>query len=167
MQKDKGKIVAVFCVLIAVLLLLSGCGQGKTLKVGMFDLNEAMLASSDRFCEMKYASGSDSDPKKLLKSVSDIDPSKVDDFFISYASNGSRNADEIVVLQLKSKSDVSEAKASLKRHVEYRKSIYEVYDPTQSAKISSYSIVSFENIVCLIVADDVKTVENAFYGFLR
>ena len=160
------KSAALLCIVLSALCMTS-CSGGGNSDVSMYDLSKAMLASSDRFRDMSYVSSEDKDAKRLLKNVSDIDYSKVDKFFISYATNGSKNADEIVVIQLKSKKDVSEAKASLEKHLETRKSLYATYMPSQSPKILRGRIIAYNNIVCLIVADDTDSVEKAFYEFVR
>ena len=164
-----GRINRVFKVSVCILaaLLLISCSDGKNSDVSMYDLHSAMMSSSQRFRDMEYVSSEDKDAKKLFKNVSDMDYSKVDKFFISYASNGSKNADEIVVIQLKSKKDVNEAKTSLNEHLENRKSLYATYMPSQSPKLMKGKLLVYNNIVCLVVADDMKNVENAFYDFLQ
>lgn len=161
------KAVALLCVITAAMCLVS-CSHGSdTLDISMYDLSKAMLASSDKFGDMSYVSSDDSDKEKLFKNVSDMDYSKVDKFFISYATDGSKNADEIVVIQLKSNDDVTVAKDSLNKHLEYRKSLYATYMPSQSSKLLKAKVIAYSNIVCLIVADDVGSAEDSFYKICK
>ena len=161
---DFKRVIAVICVLVTALCLTS-CSSGGNADASMYDLSKAMLSSSQKFRDMSYASSDDKDAKKLLKNVSDIDYSKVDKFFISYASNGGKNADEIVVIQLKNKKDAAEAKESLNKHLETRKSLYATYKPSESPKLLKARVITYNNIVCLIVADETDSVEKAFYGY--
>ena len=154
-------------VLILVLLVLSACSSNGTVAINsMFDLSKSMLEACE-FKEMSYASSEDADAKSLLKNVSDIDYSKVDKYFISYATSGSKNADEIVVIALKNQKDTKEALDSLNKHLEYRKSIYATYDTSQSSKLLAAKTFSYKNIACLIVADDASAVEKAFYDYIK
>ena len=164
-MKTSKKASLLFLALIC--LVLSACAGGDNLKLSMFDLSREMLDSSSKFKEMSYASSEDQEPEKLLKNVSDIEYSKVSAFFISYASNGSKNADEIVVIEMKNAKDAKEAQSSLEKHLEYRRNLYASYDPSQSSKLLAGKVFSFKNVACLIVADDVKKVEDAFFGFIK
>ena len=158
--------LAMLCIALAAATLTS-CSGGGNADASMYDLSNAILKSSDKFGDMSYASSEDNDKEKLFRNVSDMPYSKVDKFFISYASDGSKNADEIVVIQLKSKKDISDAKASLSKHLESRKSLYATYMPSQSPKLLKGKIITYNNIVCLIVADDVNSAEEAFFNYFK
>ena len=106
---------------LTVALTAVSCGGTETREVSMFDLSRAMLAAAT-FEDMSYVSSADDGAEDLIANVSDIDYEKVRSFFIAYASDGMGNADEIVVISVKNASDAAEAKASLDRHLESRKS---------------------------------------------
>jgi hypothetical protein len=114
---------------------------------------------------MKYASSSDTNPDDLLAHVSNIDSSKVKAFFITYASNGTGNADEIVAIQVKKKSDLNEAASSLKIHLDTRKTLYATYDKTQMPKLEKAKVLTRGTLAILMVSDDVEKMEAAFYTF--
>ena len=153
------------CVLLALIFTVS-CGGAQGRDVSMYDLSRAMLGATE-FGEMSYVSSSDKDPADLLENVSDIDYSKVRSFFIAYAKEGKGNADEIVVIAVKDPADVTEASASLERHLAARKSMYATYDPTQSEKIGAGVVFTRDNLAVLTVSGDNGAVRAAFDGFIN
>ena len=90
---------------------------------------------------------------------------KVKAFFITYAANGTGNADEIVAIQVKKKADLNEAAASLRIHLDTRKTLYATYDKSQTPKLERAKVITRGNLVILIVSDEVDKIENAFYRF--
>ena len=146
--------------------LLNACENSPSPDISMYDLSRAMLDAAE-FQEMSYVSSADNTPEDLFANVSDLSYSKVDSFFIAYASNAKGNADEIVVIALKKQTDVSEAVASLTRHLSARQSIYATYDPTQSKKLENATVLSKDNFAVLIVSDDSRSVYTAFESFLK
>ena len=62
--------------------------------------------------EMLNASSAEKDAEDKFSHISDMDYKKVDSYFVSYSSDGHK-ADEIVVIAVKDKADVDEAKESL------------------------------------------------------
>ncbi|MBQ7726802.1 MAG: DUF4358 domain-containing protein [Clostridia bacterium] len=160
------KLVSLFASCALVLVALSGCGERATRKISMYDLSRAMLDAGD-FKQMSYASSSDQEPQDLFANVSDLDYGKVESFFISYASDGNGNADEIVVIRVNSTKNLQEAVLSLKKHLETRKSLYATYDPTQSEKLSNGIVFSQEDFAVLIVSDGNDQVHAAFNAFLK
>lgn len=154
-------------VLLSALILcglLVSCGDDAE-EISLFDLHGALVEFTGHPDEMKYASSSDKNPEDLLAHVSNIDYGKVKAFFISYAANGTGNADEIVAIQVKKKADLNEAAASLRIHLDTRKTLYATYDKTQVAKLEKAKILNRGTLVVLMVSDDVDKMEAAFYRF--
>lgn len=155
-------------ILSAVLLcgLFVSCGDDAE-EISMYDLNKALVGFTSEPDNMKYASNSDSNPQDLLAHVSNIDYGKVKAFFISYAADGTGNADEIVAIQVKKKSDLNEAAATLKTHLETRKTLYAAYDKSQLPKLEKSKVFTRGTLAILMVADDSDKMEAAFNDFFR
>ncbi len=156
-------------VVLSVFILcgwLTACGD-EVEEVSMYDLNHAMLEAAGNPEDMKYASSADANPQDLLAHVSNIDYGKVKGFFISYAADGSVNADEIVVIQVKKKADLNEAAASLRIHLDTRKTLYATYAKEQMPKLEKARVFTRESLAVLIVCDKPDQVENAFHQFLN
>lgn len=155
-------------ILSAVLLcgLFVSCGDDAE-EISMYDLNKALVGFTSEPDNMKYASNSDPNPQDLLAHVSNIDYSKVNAFFISYAADGTGNADEIVAIQVKKKSDLNEAAATLKTHLETRKTLYAAYDKSQLPKLEKSKVFTRGTLAILMVADDSDKMEAAFNDFFR
>ena len=107
------KILSMILIFSTALMLLSGCGQQTSDTVSMYDLRQTMEAADSSLPEMLCASNSDDDPDEKFANVSDMDYKKVESFFISYAKEGGK-ADEIVVIAVKDKNDVDEAVKALR-----------------------------------------------------
>jgi len=158
------KITAVVLSALVLCGVFVSCGD-ETDEISMYDLNQALVEFTGHPDEMKYASSSDNHPEDLLAHVSNIDYGKVKAFFISYAANGAGNADEIVAIQVKKKADLNEAAASLRIHLDTRKTLYATYDKTQVTKLEKAKVLSRGTLVILMVSDDVDKMEAAFYRF--
>lgn len=158
------KTIALLVASLAALTVLVSCG-GKTETVSMYDLNKAMSAVVS-LSDMKYVSSADGNAEDLFANVSDMDYGKVKAFFINYAADGKGNADEIVAIQVKNKSDVTEAAASLNAHLEKRRALYATYDKSQVDKLSHGQVVTKNDVAVLIVTDNPDKAKDAFYDFL-
>ena len=158
----------IIVLLTAVLLALTLCACSSTPKsdVSMFDLSRAMLSAVE-FGEMSYVSSADSNAKDLFAYLSDMDYSKVEQFFLSYAKDGKGNADEIAVVQVKNKKDLDEAVKTLNAHLQKRINLYRTYDPTQSAKIEKGEVFTESGLAILIVSDNNAAVKSAFLSALK
>lgn len=158
---------SVSIIIVLLTICLCACSGGAKEKVSMYDLKTAMANATDKFSDMTYASSEDSDSQSIFANISDMDYSKVDSFFIYYATNGTGNADEIAVIQVKNSSDVQAAKQSLQAHLEKRTALYSTYDKTQLKKLNSAKIVVQDNCAALIVGDESEKISDAFYGFFK
>ena len=160
------KIAALVVSVLMLCGILASCGDDAE-EISMFDLNQALVEFTGNPDDMKYASSSDTNPEDLLAHVSNIDYGKVKAFFITYASNGTGNADEIVAIQVKKKSDLNEAASSLRIHLDTRKTLYATYDKTQIPKLEKARILTRDKLAILMVSDDVEKMEAAFYRFFN
>ena len=150
---------------VLLMMLLVACGGGSK-PVSMYDLNKAMSGAVS-FSDMKYVSSQDAEPDDLFSNVSDMDYGKVQGFFIFYAAKGAGNADELVAVQVKKSADLPEAVASLKAHLEKRRTLYATYDKTQVKKLEEGRVLSEGDVAALIVADEPEKIEKAFHNFFR
>lgn len=160
------KITAVILSAVMLCGILSACGDDAE-EISMYDLNQALVGFTGDPDSMKYASSSDSNPEELLSHVSNIEYSKVKAFFITYASNGTGNADEIVAIQVKKKSDLNQAADSLRSHLETRKTLYAAYDKNQLPKLEKAKVFTRGTLAILMVSDNSDKMEAAFYGFFK
>ena len=103
----------------------------------------------------------------VSKAISDMNYSKVNSFFIYYATNGTGNADELAVIEVKDSSDLSEARKSLEAHLETRKSLYSTYDKSQLKKLEAARIATNGNCAALIVGDEADKISDAFQNFIN
>lgn len=160
------KITAVILSAVMLCGILSACGDDAE-EISMYDLNQALVGFTGDPDNMKYASSSDSNPEELLSHVSNIEYSKVKAFFITYATNGTGNADEIVAIQVKKKSDLNQAADSLRSHLETRKTLYAAYDKSQLPKLEKAKVFTRGTLAILMVSDNSDKMEAAFYGFFK
>lgn len=148
-------------VLLAVLaVFLCGCQKNSTV-VSMYDLRQKMEAADDSLPEMMYASSLDDDAEDLFTNISDLDYSKVDSFFVSYAKEGGK-ADEIVVIAVKDINDTKEAKKSLEMHKENRHKLLEQYEPKEVSRIDDGVIFTHGQYAVLIISEHSDAVRKAF-----
>lgn len=159
----KKRIVLIIAAL-AALVMVASCGAA-TEKISMYDLNKAMTAEVS-LSDMRYVSSADDNAEDLFAQVSNMDYGKVNAFFVNCPVNSKGNADELVVIQVKNKSDLAEAKASLDAHLEKRKALYATYDKSQLDKLSRGRVVTKGSAAALIVSDDADKIEKAFYDFV-
>ena len=157
----KGAAAVVMAAVLLCLPLVS-CGE-KPADIDMYDLCKTMSGASDKWQEMKYVSSEDNSPAELLENISDMDYAKVNAFFIYYAAEGAGNADEIAVIQVKNKADLTEAADSLTAHLQKRKSLYATYDRSELAKLEKGRVVTKNGMAALIVADDADQIEDIFF----
>lgn len=153
------KIVSVL--LAFVVLLQCGCSNNQVSDtVSMYDLRQAMEAADTSLPEMLIASSADEDAQNLFSYLSDMDYSKVDSFFLSYAKEGT--ADEIAVVAVKDIKDIDEAKKSLEAHRESRRKLLDQYEPEEVRRIDDGIIFTNAQYAVLIICNDTNAVRAAF-----
>ena len=162
----KNIIKTALCILTAALVFSSCTSAGDSPQISMYDLRNAMIQGVE-FGDMTYVSSSDGDAEKSFGYLSDMDYSKIESFFMYYASDGAKSADEIAVITVKDGEDPAEALSSLKDHLEYRKSLYRNYGADQLPKLERAVTVSRGNCAALIVCDDNPAVRAGFENYLK
>ncbi len=153
--------------MICVVASLCACSAQKAQEISMYDLKNAMAAATDKFSDMTYASSEDSDAENIFSNISDMSYSKVKAFCIYYATNGTGNADEIAVIQVKSKGNLSQARKALEAHLEKRKSLYSTYDKSQLKKLEGARIAVSSDCAALIVGDEADKISDAFQAYFK
>ncbi|MBR3737628.1 MAG: DUF4358 domain-containing protein [Eubacterium sp.] len=161
------KVLSFAVIVLALAAILSACSSKPAKEISMYDLKNAMAGATSRFSEMTYASSEDSDKENIFTHISDMNYSKVNSFFIYYATNGTGNADELAVIEVKDSSDLSEARKSLEAHLETRKSLYSTYDKSQLKKLEAARIATNGNCAALIVGDEADKISDAFQNFIN
>ena len=146
-------------------LCLTLCSCGKTKEISIYELQEKMMKADVNVPKMLVVSSSDSDAETKFAYLSDIDYSKVSSYFLAYAADGM--AYEIAVICLRDKSDISDAKISLRKHLESRVNLYKTYEPTQTRRAEEALIIHRNNYIVLIMCDDTDAVKAAFEEFLK
>ena len=149
--------------------LMSSCTAAKnggSESVSMYDLSKEMVQADGSLAEMSYASSQDSNAEDEFSRISGMDYGKVDSFFVSYATDGSASADEIVVIAVKNIEDAPEAEKSLKDHLDYRMSLYRTYGAKQIPKLEKAEVFTSGNYAVLIVAGNPGSIRSAFNGFI-
>lgn len=163
----KSVLIPVAFLLLAVCLCACSGKNNSEKKVSMYDLKNAMTAATDSFGDMTYTSSEDPNPDEIFENISTMDYSKVDSFFIYYATEGKGNADEVVVIQVEKSDDLIEAKKTLEAHISNRSALYATYDKSQLKKLEAAQIETEGNCVALVVGDDAAKVMNAFHEFFK
>lgn len=157
--------------LVSVLTLLiacAGCGSGKNAQntVSMYDLRTAMEAADPDLPEMLNASSTEKDAEDNFSNISDMEYKKVDSYFVSYSSDGHK-ADEIVVIAVKDKADVDEAKESLTKHQQDRYNLLQSYEPKQVSRIQDGLIFTEGQYAVLIITNHNDDVRKAFEDAIK
>ncbi len=160
------RIISIISLILIAVLIFSSCAKDAA-NVSLYDLKDRMVSSTDKFGEMKYASSSDDGAESIFRNISEMDYSKVEAFFVYYAADGTGNADEIAVIQVKSKSDAALARAALEKHIETRRALYATYDKSQLTKLDNVKYMAYGNVVGAVVADDADAVSTAFYNYFN
>jgi hypothetical protein len=184
--KNKTSRLAALSLLLALTFALCGCGSGggeADDTVSMYDLRKAMEAADTSLPEMTNLSKNDAETDENIDNTEnsksggvehlfntyiakDLDYNKVDDFFVSYAVDGG-NADEIVVIAVKDKKDIDEAKAALEDHRESRRKNYEQYEPEQVKRVENGLLFTEKQYAVLIICDNPDGVRKAFEGAIQ
>lgn len=155
------KIIALTLAAVFVLCAVS-CGKkgnGEPM-VSMYDLRVMMLDADETLPEMKSVSSSDKDAESLFGYLSDVDYSKVEGFFLSFAAEG--DAYEIAAVALRDEGDVREMKTSIEKHVAGRVELYRNYKPDQVPRAEAAKVIVSGRYVALVMCDKADAVLDAF-----
>ena len=151
-----------FVLVLALLTACTGCGGKNTSNtVSMYDLRTAMEAADPDLPEMLNASSTEKDAEDKFSHISEMDYKKVDSYLVSYSADGHK-ADEIVVIAVKDKEDVDEAKESLTKHQQDRYNLLQSYEPKQVSRIQDGLIFTEGQYAVLIITNHNDDVRKAF-----
>jgi hypothetical protein len=130
-------------------ILLGGCGGGAVSDtVSMYDLRQAMEAADPSLPEMLGLSTSDGNAEEQFgNNITDMDYDKIDDFFVSYAKEGGK-ADEIVVIAVKNTNDLEK--------------LLEQYEPEEVKRVEDGIIFTEKQYAVLLICENQDAVKQAF-----
>lgn len=152
---------------IGLLALCSACGNrpSETAQtVDMEALQQALLSADPTLPEMLSITGAVSDAQRLFSYVSDLPYDKVEDFLLSYSSEG--KADELAVIAVKDPADVQEAANTLRAHLEQRLTLFRQYTPDEAKRAENALVFTQDQYAVLLISDGNQAVKNAFEEFL-
>ena len=162
----KRKVFISSAIIILITVCLCACGGRNNIqKVSMYELKNAMASAMENAGDMTYTSSEDPNPAEIFANISGMEYSKIESFFIYYATEGKGNADEIAVIQVKDARDITQAKKELEQHISKRIALYATYDTTQLEKLEAAKTEIEGSCVALIVCDRADKVANAFHSF--
>lgn len=139
----------VICLMMCLVLMLGtiGCGDSSDGKsVDMTTLQNDLPALDDELPEMTTVTDQSSDAEASFSVLADFDYAKVDHFFYSYSKSGS--PEEIAVISVKDKLDVTDLMKALQNHIDSRTATFQQYSPEQVQMVES-SILTYEGTYVL------------------
>ncbi len=143
--------------LIAVILTLGAC-SGKSVDIN--SLKENMIKADNTLPDMKTVTNEDENPDTLFASMSDMDYSKIESFFLCYSSDGSPY--EIAAVTVKDKGDIKALEESLNDHIKNRIQLYRNYAPENVDKAEKAIVLTNDATAALIMCDKRDEVKKAF-----
>lgn len=154
------------CVLLtAMLSVTSACNFGSSKSssdaaISMPKLQETMLSADTTLPEMTKISSDDEQADLNFTYLSDLDYALVDSYFYAYATEGT--AEEIAVIKLKDKNDVTSMMQSMHDHIENRQGTFQEYDPEQAVMTEKAVVTREGNYIALIISSKNGLVQKAF-----
>lgn len=150
-----------------MLVMCVGCGAKKNTSgsVSMYDLRTAMEAADPDLPEMLNASSTEK-MQKISFPIFLTWTIKSGQLFVSYSSDGHK-ADEIVVIAVKDKADVDEAKESLTKHQQDRYNLLQSYEPKQVSRIQDGLVFTKGQYAVLIITSHNDDVRKAFEDTIK
>lgn len=151
----------IVCVMLSALMLV-GCGSEKE-EAGKYtskEIYDKVMTSITDMENMKVVDNTTEEGKDAFSYVTEMGLDKIKDFVFAYSADG--NADEIIVMQVKSSDDVSQAKKDLEERLETRKSTFSVYNAEEGAKFNGATVVTNGNYLMLIIGNQAQ---NGKYQF--
>ncbi len=138
---------------LALALSLAACGGG----VGATDpvaLGEELTAKAEGLPDMTAVSSGSGEAAgaELFRFLSDLDYAKVRGYYMAYATAGS--PEEIAVIALRDPADLAEARASLERHIENRRSLFRTYDPEGEALLARARVLTTDDSAVVLVCEN-------------
>ena len=154
------------CVLLTAMLTMAaactgpGSGDAPDTSVSMSRLEETMLSADTTLPEMTKVSSEDEQADLNFTYLSDLDYDLVDAYFYAYATEGT--AEEIAVIRLKDKSDVSSMMQSIHEHIKNRQGTFQEYDPGQAVLTEKAVVTRQGNYIAMIISPKNGLVQKAF-----
>lgn len=154
------------CVLLTAMLTMaaactsSGSGDAPDASVSMSQLQETMLSADTTLPEMTKVSSEDKQADLNFTYLSDLNYDLVDSYFYAYATEGT--AEEIAVIRLKDKSDVSSMMQSIHEHIKNRQGTFQEYDPEQAVLTEKAVVTRQGNYIAMIISPKNGLVQKAF-----
>lgn len=166
------KKVRVFCCVLA-LLLLAGCAEGSGNLSGSeiklpssltkpVKLGETMINAAEGLPDMTIVSSESKNAAEGFQLLSEMDYSKVDEFYYAYATGGT--AEELAVIRLKNAKDMDQAKSSLVCHRENKIYLFQNSDPSQVPLLEDSEIQYLDNVLVMAVCQNPEEVIQALLG---
>lgn len=158
-------------ILIAgTVLATCSCGNKKEEKedVGKYtstEIVEKVVSGMNNLPEMKTIKSGDTSADKKFNTLCDVDYGKVEDFTYEYAKDSSK-ADEVVVIRMKSKSDMAIVKKALEERTEKRVGYFNTYDPSLVPVVEAAQISIKDNYVLYIIGEQAANGKYEFNNML-
>mgnify|MGYP005782074947 CR=1 FL=1 len=143
--------------ILAALILMTGCSAGSA--VDMNTLKDSMLGAAQGLPEMREVTDKSEGAEQLFTYLSDMDYSKVAEFFFEYSNSGS--PEELAVIRVKNASDVQSAADSLKSHAKGRTALYKQYSPEDAALPENAIIFTKNDAAVMIICKNGSAVRDA------
>ncbi len=149
----------IVCVLIAVLLLLTGCGsKPQKLTMDVFELSD-LLANNIVFTDTMSVLEED-----IMVDIFGIDKELIKTQKV-YVSTGA-TAEEIAIFQAHDNQGANEIYRVLEKRIEDQKLAFENYVPHELAKLSSAVLEQRENYVILCISDYSQNVKDIIESYI-
>ena len=143
-----------------VLVLSMAACSSVTESADVNAIGKSVVKAAGKLPEMLTVSSDSDDAETLFKSISDMDYSKIDGFYLSYSADGT--AYEIAVVEAKDESDIKELEKSLSAHLTSRINLYKAYSPKQTAQAEKAEIVTSGKLCAMIMCEDTASAVKAF-----
>lgn len=153
------------CFLFLVLTSCISCGTHSSTAaaastISLEELSSKIEQAAGTLPKMSRSTASNKDAEDWFCYLCDFDYSKVEDYSISYASNGS--AEEIFLIKLKDSNDSTSAELSLHNRIKSRTITFDQYQPEEVYKLSNAIVTSNGNYVALLICQDEYNAKKAF-----
>lgn len=144
------KKLIIITALITYTFIMCACSKGDEGEINaepnVVDIKNAIVTNFD-FPEMV-----DATPDNILL-MYDLDASTFDSYAVTYAGSGG-SADEIAIIKLKTKDEVSDIKKVMENRIVNRTKAFQGYAPLESVKLGQAIVKTKGNYVFLAVCDD-------------
>lgn len=105
------------------------------------------------------------DAMDVFEFLCDIDYEKVDEYYISYASDEENpTVEEVFAVKLKDEADVDSAKEELNARIDRRKTQFSTYKPEEVPKLNNAKVEANKNMVILVISNDAQNGIEVFKG---